>query len=208
MPMIRRFSKVLIVGELSIEDRVYLLKHYLNYMPVAKGISEAQWKKWAETLNGATGDVIRKVADGLWRSRMASFVEANPSEADAVMRAIRHGVEASKEAIEIERELAGISVEKEELVRAQAYENAARVRHREIELTSKLAAMGGSGKFSLDSLNRSVLQEALRPHVELRATEITRAITETLENVGVAAEIRTAVDTYRRAKELMQTIRR
>lgn len=208
MPMIRRFSKVLIVGELSLEDRIYLLKHYLNHMPVAKGISESQWKKWAETLDGATGDVIRKVADSLWRSRMAAFVEANPSEADAVMRAIKHGIAASNEAITIEKELADISAEKEELVRSQAYEKAAKVRMRERELIERIEKMGTPGKFSLDSLNRTVLQEALRPYVEIKAAEITRTIAETLNNVGIAAEIRTAVDTYRRAKELLHTIRK
>lgn len=81
MPMIRRFSKVLIVGELSQEDRVKLLKLFLaNYMPI-RDFTDEVWTECARRLEGATGDVIRKVIDHVWRTKMSTFVQRNPEAA-------------------------------------------------------------------------------------------------------------------------------
>lgn len=84
MPMLRRFSKVLIVGELSQDERVKLLKHFLGHMPT-KEIDEAKWQEWGQMLVGATGDVIRKIADYLWRKKMNKFVTHNATDAEAVV---------------------------------------------------------------------------------------------------------------------------
>ncbi len=74
MPILRRFSKVWIVGELSADDRVTLLKHFTSFMPVHEEFSDAEWKKASEALEGATGDVIRKIVDYIWREKMGHFV--------------------------------------------------------------------------------------------------------------------------------------
>jgi hypothetical protein len=74
MPILRRFSKVWIVGELSSADRVTLLKHFTSFMPVPDSFSESEWVKAASALEGATGDVIRKIVDFIWREKMGHFV--------------------------------------------------------------------------------------------------------------------------------------
>lgn len=85
MAMLRRFSCLLVVGELSITDRINLLRHYANYMPVSNSFRDVDWQKFAERLDGATGDVIRKVVDHVWRSKMTTFVKNNSKEAASAM---------------------------------------------------------------------------------------------------------------------------
>ncbi len=80
MPCLRRFSKVLVVGELSQADRVKLLKHFVAFMPV-DDISDDEWHELAIRLEGATGDVIRKVIDHVWRERMTWFVNNHQEKA-------------------------------------------------------------------------------------------------------------------------------
>lgn len=77
MPMLRRFSKVLIVGELTNEDRVALLKQFSRVMPLDR-ISDEEWSALAQRLEGATGDVIRKIVDHVWREKMSEFVRKHP----------------------------------------------------------------------------------------------------------------------------------
>lgn len=85
MPMIRRFSKVLVVGELSQEDRVKLLKIFLEgYMPI-KDFSDDIWQQMARRLEGATGDVVRKVVDHVWRTKMSWFVQHYMKESYEMM---------------------------------------------------------------------------------------------------------------------------
>lgn len=81
MAMIRRFSKVLIVGELSQEDRIKLLQHFVgNFLPVST-FNDVAWAAAAKKLDGATGDVMRKVADHIWRTKMSWFVTHHPETA-------------------------------------------------------------------------------------------------------------------------------
>jgi AAA+ superfamily predicted ATPase len=80
MPMLRRFSKVLIVGELDDEQRMTLLKHFVGFMPI-DDFDDGKWKALAQKLDGATGDVIRKVIDHVWRNKMTWFVENHQEEA-------------------------------------------------------------------------------------------------------------------------------
>ncbi len=83
MPIIRRFSKVLIVGELTAEDRAVLLKRFFSYLPM-DGMGDAEWRSVASQMDGATGDVVRKVADHVWRTRMQWFVDEMPEAAREV----------------------------------------------------------------------------------------------------------------------------
>lgn len=80
MPLIRRFSKALIVGELDLHARVKLLKHYCAFMPVLN-FSDESWVMLAERLDGATGDIIRKIVDPIWRAKMRAFTEDKPQDA-------------------------------------------------------------------------------------------------------------------------------
>lgn len=79
-PMIRRFN-LLVVGELDSKDRIRLLKDYTGCMPVSDDFSNEAWEVAANKLDGATGDVIRKVVDHIWRKKMTAFVKQNPKEA-------------------------------------------------------------------------------------------------------------------------------
>lgn len=85
MTMIRRFSKVLIVGELREEDRRRMLRHYVEFMPT-KGFEDRHWAYAAQRLDGATGDVIRKVVDHIWRQKMTWFVKHQPERAEEMLR--------------------------------------------------------------------------------------------------------------------------
>jgi len=81
MPMIRRFSKVAIVGELDQADRMKLLKHFVGYLPIAEDFPDQVWADAAMQLEGAVGDTIRKVADYVWREKMTWLVDKHPEEA-------------------------------------------------------------------------------------------------------------------------------
>jgi hypothetical protein len=79
MPMVRRFSKVLIVGELDLKDRYELLKHFVGFLPT--DLTVVEWEDAAKKLDGATGDVIRKIADHLWRTKLTWLVQTHPDTA-------------------------------------------------------------------------------------------------------------------------------
>ncbi len=85
MPMIRRFAKVLIVGELSQEDRIRLLRQFVSFLPT-KGMDDSAWDDAATRLEGATGDVIRKIADALWRDKMTQFTQDHAGEAEKLVK--------------------------------------------------------------------------------------------------------------------------
>ncbi len=90
MPMIRRFNKVLIVGELSQAQRIKLLQQFINHMPCAD-IDQKDWNKFATDLDGATGDVIRKIVDHLWRTKMTWFTENHRGEAEKIVDELNQG---------------------------------------------------------------------------------------------------------------------
>lgn len=85
MPMMRRFSKVVVVGRLDEDDRMALLKHFLGFLPLAGFKSRKDWKPFADQLEGATGDVIRKIADQLWREKLKMFTERLPDKAEELV---------------------------------------------------------------------------------------------------------------------------
>lgn len=85
VPILRRFSRVEIVGEMTKEDRILALQFYLeNFMPVDESVP-AKYEDWANALEGATGDIIRKVADEVWRNLIGSLIERNKEIAEAVL---------------------------------------------------------------------------------------------------------------------------
>jgi len=99
MPMIRRFSKVLVVGELDQSARVKLFNQFLSYLPLrsdsaflnsTEQVSKSV-EKGAQKLEGATGDVIRKVVDHIWRTKMTWFVQNHNAEAQELLDSLNDG---------------------------------------------------------------------------------------------------------------------
>lgn len=86
MPILRRFAKVLIVGELSLEHRVTLLKRFCGYMPISVDFPEKAWEDAATKLEGAVGDVVRKVVDHVWREKMSWFISNHRERALEVVK--------------------------------------------------------------------------------------------------------------------------
>jgi ATPase family associated with various cellular activities (AAA) len=92
-PMLRRFAKVLLVGELSRQDSVKILRHYLEtYLP-CESFTEEQYGEWARLLEGATGDAIRKVIDEVWLTFMRGFISSHNDVAESILKFIHdsHG---------------------------------------------------------------------------------------------------------------------
>lgn len=157
MPCLRRFAKVLIVGELDQADRVQLLKHFTSFMPV-DAITDAQWQSLSKKLDGATGDVIRKITDEVWRDKMDTFVRNQPKEAEALVGWLN------------ERDRFDIH--------------------------------------AFDSKKRFQLHERLRTHWMVRAKDLDDATTLALESVSIHHEIRTAQETYSKAKTFLSSIKK
>ncbi len=157
MPAIRRFAKVLIVGELTQADRVKLLKSFAAHMPMAD-IADHFWEAMALRLEGATGDVIRKIIDHVWRTKMTAFVSAKPSEAKMALTSLSNGTKFS---------ISEFTTEK-----------------------------------------RAAFQAKIREHKEvvLSAADIEHSIDVHLDNVAIHNEIRTAVDTYTKARAFLAAI--
>lgn len=85
MPMLRRFSQVVIVGELDQPDRIRLLQHFIGFLPIAEDFSEHVWADAAHRLEGAVGDTIRKIADHIWREKMTWLVDNHPEQAEKLL---------------------------------------------------------------------------------------------------------------------------
>lgn len=155
MPIIRRFNKVIIVGELDQKDRVRLLKQFTGFLP--HEINDEHWDSLGQRLDGATGDVIRKVIDQVWREKMSNFTRRHKDEATKLVKQLN-----DKERFNV-------------------------------------------AKFSSDKRDR--LHSALRPFVSVRADDIDLSVTTHLENVAIHSEIKTAVETYDRAKAFLNSLR-
>jgi hypothetical protein len=84
MPMIRRFNKVVIVGELNVGDRINLFKHFLSFLPL-HSFTEESYLTLADLTDGATGDVVRKIIDEIWRTNINKFVKAKPHIAEEIV---------------------------------------------------------------------------------------------------------------------------
>lgn len=84
-PMLRRFARVEIVGEMDQDDRVNTLRYYLgNFLPVHEQCEE-MYDGWARKLEGATGDILRKIADDVWRGTIRSLIDVNEGLAEEIV---------------------------------------------------------------------------------------------------------------------------
>ena len=153
MPMIRRFSFVSIIGELNQEDRVYLLKHFMNFMPLNGAFTNAVWTDIAKHLEGATGDVIRKICDNVWRKYMSEFVANKPNKAGELLK-----------------------------------------------------WLNSDNKFDIRNFNddkRHTFKKMLSEHSSVNPKDLQDSVTEHLSNIAIIAEIASAKETYRKAKEFL-----
>jgi hypothetical protein len=84
-PMLRRFARVEIVGEMDQEDREQTLRYYIgNFLPTTEDC-EDKYEGWARGLEGATGDILRKVADDVWRGTVRSLIDVNEDLAEEIV---------------------------------------------------------------------------------------------------------------------------
>lgn len=198
MPMIRRFNKVVIVGELSDADIQYLLKYYVGHMPLEE-FGDEVWADAAKLLVGATGDVVRKVADELWRTKMNKFIQVNPELAAKISLSLKHPVTG-----ELHKKIEEIKDEKNKMVKAQQYEESARLRDEERRLLAEYEKIQSQEiPFHVDTFDREAFKKKLKGHVSVSAGEIINAVESCLRNVGIKSEIDTAIKVYADAKKIV-----
>ncbi len=87
--IMRRFSRVEVVGEMSQEDRENTLRYYVSHFLPCYPDFEKDVPEFADRLEGAVGDVIRKVADAVWLSVMRRFISQHPETADKCLERVR-----------------------------------------------------------------------------------------------------------------------
>jgi len=150
--LLRRF-KYFIVGELSQEERVILLKQYIGFMPI-KNFSQEDWENAAARLDGATGDIVRKVADDLWRKKMFSFTHNHEGQALDFIKWLN---------------------------RAKKFDLSSFLKEDKEELSRKLA-----------------------PYVSVDPYDLNKVIDLHMKNPAVISEVMVAVQTYKRAKEILK----
>jgi hypothetical protein len=156
VPCLRRFSKALIVGELAQHDRVELLQHFTNFMPT-KDFDDEAWNALAKDLDGATGDVMRKVVDYVWREKMSAFVEGNPEHAQTLDNFLNLGDKFDIKEFTEER--------------------------------------------------RNAFKILLGRHMQVSPNDVAKSIEVHLETVSIHHEIKTAKETYSRAKKFLTQLK-
>jgi len=58
---------------------------FLSYLP-QNNFDKKDWDRASERLEGATGDVLRKICDHIWRSKMNHFVQNYPDAAENILK--------------------------------------------------------------------------------------------------------------------------
>ncbi len=99
--ILRRFKYVDVVGQLTLEERVKLFKLFLTRgLPIDPTVTDEDYKKWAEMLNHAPGDVIGKVCDEIHFKFMFDLTMNKPHVVASIERILSkklHDREAKKE---------------------------------------------------------------------------------------------------------------
>jgi SpoVK/Ycf46/Vps4 family AAA+-type ATPase len=79
---LRRFAYVEAPGELTAQERAQILKHYLTLgLPIAKDITDADFLEYGKRLDGAVGDIVRKMVDVIHEETFSTFIREHPKEA-------------------------------------------------------------------------------------------------------------------------------
>ncbi|MBS3147377.1 ATP-binding protein [Candidatus Woesearchaeota archaeon] len=87
--ILRRFRYIDIVGQLTQDERASMLGMYLSKsLPIADDVPQ-NYKRWAQKLDDAPGDVIRKVVDELHFSLVPAYLKENPKDAAKIERHLR-----------------------------------------------------------------------------------------------------------------------
>ena len=179
MPMIRRFSKVVIVGKLDQEQRVTLLKQFLGTMPLSDRFDKKTWNRLAERLEHATGDVVRKVCDHVWRQEISRFIEEKPEDAERMLSV-----------------LGKLAYDQKTGVKPDSLET--RKADEEIDETH----WGG-----IKTSRRKKFLKTLSGVFEITPDIVDDAITLALNNVGIINEIETAKRTYEEAEKFLAQVK-
>ncbi|MDG6989507.1 MAG: ATP-binding protein [Nitrososphaerota archaeon] len=80
--VMRRFSFVDAPGNLTMQDRATILKYYTALgLPLAKDITDKDFEGYAKLMDGAVGDTVRKVSDGVHEKILSEFIKTHPKEA-------------------------------------------------------------------------------------------------------------------------------
>ena len=83
--VLRRFAYVDAVGELNLIERANLLKYYTELgLPVTKDITIDDYMQEAKVLDGAVGDIVRKVSDNIHEYVLYNFINKHRKEAKAL----------------------------------------------------------------------------------------------------------------------------
>ncbi len=179
MPMIRRFSKVVIVGKLDQDQRVTLLKQFLGTLPLSTRFTKDTWQRFAKRLEHATGDVVRKVCDHVWREEVSRFIEESPEDAERMLSVL--------EKLAYDRK-AGMTPDVLETKRADEEISEG---YRDDKKTSR----------------RKKFLKSFRDVFEIQPDIVDEAITLALDNVGIIAEIETAKKTYEDAEKFLASVK-
>lgn len=87
--VLRRFKYVNVVGQLTDEERVILLKQFLSRgLPIDSTVTDEHYMTWAKGLEHAPGDVLGKIADEVHFKFMREFVEQNRKEVVKIERTL------------------------------------------------------------------------------------------------------------------------
>lgn len=88
--IIRRFRYIDVVGQLTQDERAQMLKMYLERtLPAHSDIGERHYQAWAQRLEDAPGDVVRKVVDELHFSLVPEYLRTHPSQAAQIQRVLQ-----------------------------------------------------------------------------------------------------------------------
>ncbi|MDO8460678.1 MAG: ATP-binding protein [Nanoarchaeota archaeon] len=84
--ILRRFRDIKIVGQLTQKERERMLKMYIETsLPVHQDIGK-DYERWAEQLDNAPGDVVRKVVDEVHLALVPPFIKNHPGKAKKMER--------------------------------------------------------------------------------------------------------------------------
>ncbi len=86
----RRFKYVDVVGQLTKDEGSALLRKFITTgLPLTSGFTDQQYSQWGTMLNGATGDVIGKVADDIHSEFMRKFIDEHNEEGKRLQAYLR-----------------------------------------------------------------------------------------------------------------------
>jgi len=170
---------VVIVGKLDQDQRVTLLKQFLGTMPLSKRVTKVTWERFAKRLEHATGDVVRKVCDHVWREEVSRFIEESPKDAEKMLS----------------------------ILEKLAYDRKAGMTPDVLETKRADEEISESYLDKKKTSRRKKFLKSFRDVFEVHPDVVDNAITMALDNVGIIAEIDTAKKTYEDAEKFLASVK-